>query len=135
MPLPLKEGGPGRMTDPNSQQTVLEIGYSRLGDYVVIELEGEVDVYTAGKLRDAIREKVEEGEYRLAVDLSKVAFLDSTGLGVLVGGLKRLNPHDGKLAIICDNERILRIFRITGLEKIFTIFPGAQALTETRAGD
>jgi len=123
------------MVDPNSQQTVLNVDYSRVGDYLVIELEGEVDVYTAGKLRDAIKEKVEEGEYRIAVNLSKVAFLDSTGLGVLVGGLKRVNPYEGELTIICDNEKILRIFRITGLEKIFTIYPDARDLAGTQAGD
>lgn len=123
------------MVDSNSQQTVLNVDYSRVGDYLVIELEGEVDVYTAGKLRDAIKEKVEEGEYRIAVNLSRVAFLDSTGLGVLVGGRKRLNPHGGELSIICDNDKILRIFRITGLERIFAIYSDARDLAGIQAGD
>ena len=50
-----------------------------------------------------------------------VEFLDSTGLGVLVGGLKRVRAHDGSLRLVCTQERILKIFRITGLTKVFPI--------------
>jgi len=62
------------------------------------------------------------------VDLEKVAFLDSTGLGVLVGGLKRVKPHEGELGIICNQEKILRIFRITGLTKVFPIYRSREEL-------
>ncbi|NED58366.1 STAS domain-containing protein, partial [Micromonospora aurantiaca] len=55
------------------------------------------------------------------VDMEKVEFLDSTGLGVLVGGLKRVRAHDGSLELVCTQERILKIFRITGLTKVFGI--------------
>jgi anti-sigma B factor antagonist len=87
-----------------------------------------VDVYSAPKLRDTIRNLVEEGRYHIVVDLENVAFLDSTGLGVLVGGLKRVKHHQGDLGIICNQERILRIFRITGLTKVFTIYPSREDL-------
>ena len=53
--------------------------------------------------------------------MDKVEFLDSTGLGVLVGGLRRVRAHDGSLDLVCTRERILKIFRITGLTKVFGI--------------
>ena len=89
--------------------------------HTIIEVGGEIDVYTAPKLRERIIELVDEGQYHLAVDLEKVEFLDSTGLGVLVGGLKRVRAHDGSLRLVCTQERILKIFRITGLTKVFPI--------------
>ena len=87
----------------------------------IIEVGGEIDVYTAPKLRDKITELVGNGEYNLVIDMEKVDFLDSTGLGVLVGGLKRVRAHDGSLELVCTQERILKIFRITGLTKVFPI--------------
>ena len=91
------------------------------GDRTVVVVGGEIDVYTAPKLRERIIELVDEGQYHLVVDLEKVEFLDSTGLGVLVGGLKRVRGHDGSLQLVCTQERLLKIFRITGLSKVFAI--------------
>ncbi len=93
------------------------------GPLTVIEVGGEIDVYTAPKLREQIVSLVEEGRYHLVVDMERVEFLDSTGLGVLVGGLKRVRAHDGSLHLVCTQERILKIFRITGLTKVFPIHP------------
>lgn len=90
-------------------------------DHTVIEVGGEIDVYTAPKLRDAMTELVDQGQYNLIVDLEKVDFLDSTGLGVLVGGLKKVRTNDGSLQLVCTQERLLKIFRITGLGKVFAI--------------
>ena len=100
----------------------LEVSSRDVGDYAVIKLKGEVDIYTAPSLRETIVDAVEKGRYRIAVDLDDVDFLDSTGLGVLVGGLKRVKQHDGELGIICNQEKILRIFKITGLTKIFKMY-------------
>ncbi len=92
----------------------------------IIEVGGEIDVYTAPKLRDKITELVGNGNYNLVIDMEKVDFLDSTGLGVLVGGLKKVRAHDGSMRLICNQERLLKIFRITGLAKVFVIH-GSQA--------
>jgi anti-sigma B factor antagonist len=92
----------------------------------IIEVGGEIDVYTAPKLRDKITELVGNGNYNLVIDMEKVDFLDSTGLGVLVGGLKKVRAHDGSMHLICNQERLLKIFRITGLAKVFVIH-GSQA--------
>jgi anti-sigma B factor antagonist len=91
------------------------------GSYSVLEVGGEIDVYTAPKLREQLIELVNEGKFHLVVDLEKVDFLDSTGLGVLVGGLKRVRNHDGSLELVCTQDKILKIFRITGLTKVFPI--------------
>jgi len=91
------------------------------GDKTVVSVGGEIDVYTAPKLREQIVQLVEDGQYHLVVDMEEVEFLDSTGLGVLVGGLKSVRAHDGSLRLVCTQERILKIFRITGLTKVFPI--------------
>ena len=93
----------------------------------VVAVGGEIDVYTAPKLRDTITELVAAGTYRIVVDMEAVEFLDSTGLGVLVGGLKKVRAHDGSLELVCSQERLLKIFRITGLAKVFTIHESTDA--------
>ena len=93
----------------------------------IVAVEGEIDVYTAPKLRDTITELVSAGVYHLIIDMEGVEFLDSTGLGVLVGGLKKVRAHDGSMQLICRQERLLKIFRITGLSKVFMIHASADA--------
>jgi len=95
----------------------------------VVAVGGEIDVYTAPKLRDKITELVGNGCYHLVIDLQGVEFLDSTGLGVLVGGLKKVRAHDGSLRLVCTQDRLLKIFRITGLAKVFDIHDSAEAAT------
>jgi anti-sigma B factor antagonist len=90
--------------------------------YTVIEVGGEIDVYTAPKLRERLIGLVESGSCQLIVDMEAVEFLDSTGLGVLVGGLKRVRAQEGWIDLVCTQSRILRIFRITGLNKVFNIY-------------
>ena len=87
----------------------------------VLAVRGEVDVYTAPRLREKLVELVTDGKQRIVVDLEGVDFLDSTGLGVLVGGLKRARSHDGDLSLVCTQHRILKVFEITGLTKVFDI--------------
>ncbi|MEV5537100.1 anti-sigma factor antagonist [Saccharopolyspora shandongensis] len=93
------------------------------GGITLIEVTGELDVYTAPLLRNRLTDAVNDGEHRLIVDLTGVEFLDSTGLSVLVGGLKRVRAHDGALVLVCSAERILKIFRVTGLTRVFQIEP------------
>ena len=90
--------------------------------FTVIEVGGEIDVYTAPKLKERLVSLVESGSYQLIVDMESVEFLDSTGLGVLVGGLKRARAQEGWIDLVCTQSRILRIFRITGLNRVFSIY-------------
>ena len=101
--------------------------------FTVIEIGGEIDVYTAPKLRERLVGLVESGSYQLIVDMESVEFLDSTGLGVLVGGLKRVRAHEGWIDLVCTQSRILRIFRITGLNKVFSIYDSVAEATAAHA--
>ena len=98
----------------------------------IVAVGGEIDVYTAPKLRDKITELVAAGTYHLVVDMEAVEFLDSTGLGVLVGGLKKVRAHDGSMELICSQDRLLKIFRITGLAKVFVIHDSADGALAAR---
>ena len=90
-------------------------------DTHVIELGGEVDLYTAPEFKERLVQVIEDGKKQLVVDLSKATFIDSTTLGVLVGGVKRLRPNEGQLSLVCSDRNITKIFEITGLDRVFTI--------------
>ena len=88
------------------------------GDCAVLRITGELDAYTAPFLRDRMRDLTAVGVRHVIVDLRGVDFLDSTGLGVLVGGLKRFREHGGSLAPVATKTSILKIFQITGLTSV-----------------
>lgn len=90
--------------------------------YSITEVTGEVDVYTAPQLDEALSAVVEGGHNKLIVDLSAVDFLDSTGLGVLVKALKRVRENGGSLAVVTTTDRITKVFRITGLDAAIGLF-------------
>ena len=100
----------------------LKLGHYSKDGIEVVNAEGEIDIHTAPRLRELLIDLASKNNYQLIVNLEKVGFLDSTGLGVLVGGLKRVRPHDGSLDLVCTEERILKIFKITGLTKVFGIY-------------
>jgi anti-sigma B factor antagonist len=105
----------------------LNIEVEKRDGFSIVGVTGEVDVFTAPKLREQLIDLVDQGEHQIIVDLEDVDFLDSTGLGVLVAGLKRAKTHDGTLSIICTKEKILKIFRVTGLTKVFPIHETREA--------
>ncbi len=90
-------------------------------DTHVIELGGEVDLYTAPEFKERMVELIDAGKKQIVVDLSGATFIDSTTLGVLVGGVKRLRPSGGALALVCTDQNIAKIFEITGLDRVFPI--------------
>jgi anti-sigma B factor antagonist len=100
----------------------LDLETSKQGDASVVSLRGEIDVYTAPRLRQALIDLVEGGAKDIVVDMERVDFLDSTGLGVLVGGLKRVKSNEGELKLVVTQDRIMKIFDITGLAKVFPMF-------------
>jgi anti-sigma B factor antagonist len=107
----------------------LSISTRSEGVHTIVELGGELDVSTVQRLRERLAELIADGHFHLIVDLLGVDFLDSTGLGVLVGGLKRVHPHDGSFQLVCTQERILKVFRITGLINVFSIHASVQGAT------
>jgi anti-sigma B factor antagonist len=100
----------------------LKLGHHGKDGIEVVDVEGEIDIYSAPRLRELLIDLVSKNTYQIVVNLEKVGFVDSTGLGVLVGGLKRVRAHDGSLDLVCTQEQILKIFRITGLTKVFGIY-------------
>jgi len=92
------------------------------GSWTVVDVQGEVDMFTAPKLREALVQETDQGKNRIIVDLTRVSFMDSTGLGTLVGGLKRVKENDGTLALVCSHRPVLRVLSITGLTNVFPIY-------------
>jgi anti-sigma B factor antagonist len=108
-------GAQGRITSTNVQGCAL------------VTVVGELDIHTAPGLGQAISEFVQEGVYDLVIDLTNLEFLDSTGLGVLVAGLKKVNSHEGSLELVCHEDRLLKVFQITGLLGAFCIHDTVEA--------
>jgi anti-sigma B factor antagonist len=107
----------------------LSLAVRTVAGRTVLEIGGEIDVYTAPRLRERLIELVAEGADQVVVDLGRVEFLDSTGLGVLAGAHRRLKAANGSLALVCPHERILKIFRITGLDSVFEIYNSVDEAT------
>ncbi|NLN77067.1 MAG: STAS domain-containing protein [Armatimonadetes bacterium] len=100
----------------------LVIGVRHNGAIPIIDLSGEVDAYTSARFREAMIELIEGGSASLIISLLKVDYIDSSGLGALVGGLKRSTENGGRIVLLCNNPQIRKVFEITGLEKVFPIY-------------
>jgi anti-sigma B factor antagonist len=99
----------------------LSVSSTERGASTVVHVAGEIDVYTAPLLREVLDKQIAAGRTDLVVDLEQVTFMDSTGLGVLVGRLKLVRGQNGSLRIVSAQDRILKVFKITGLDKVFHI--------------
>ena len=100
----------------------------------VLALAGEVDLYTAPEFKQQLLDVIGAGGKDVVVDFSDTTFIDSTTLGVLVGGVKRLRAQEGRLSLVCSDRNIRKIFEITGLDRVFTIYPTRdEALAKTGA--
>lgn len=91
------------------------------GPWTVLAVHGEIDMASAPAVRRAVMDLVGDGVRWLVLDLSGVGFVDSTGLGVLVGALKRVNAESGDMTIVCDRENVLELFAMTRLTNVFRI--------------
>jgi anti-sigma B factor antagonist len=97
---------------------------SRLQDgAVIVEPAGQLDIFTVDQFRDVISGWIDNGHTDIWVNLDGLDFMDSSGLGALVGTLKRLRAHDGSLQLVCTKPSLLRLFTMTGLHKVFAIHP------------
>lgn len=104
-------------------QQKIEIEVSDQDQFKVLRPEGDLDVYTVGSLRDALGSIVEQESPKVVVDLDSVPFMDSSGLGALMGGVRRLREAGGDLAISCTREQHLKLFTITGFGEGVSIAP------------
>lgn len=106
----------------------LQFGISRHGEWAVLSVAGEIDVATAGQLRDQITSMVDGGETHLVTELDQVNFMDSTGLGVLVGAHKALQAAGGAMRVVCTQPSILKVFDITGLNAVIPLVDSLESV-------
>ena len=104
-------------------QQKIDIDIKDAGEYKVLKPTGDLDVYTVGSLRDAIGSMIDQTSTKVVVDLDDVPFMDSSGLGALMGGVRRLREAGGDLAIACTREQHLKLFTITGFGEGVSISP------------
>jgi anti-sigma B factor antagonist len=98
----------------------------------VVALEGELDLERAPSLKWALVDSVDAGRQQLVVDLSQVRFMDSTALSVLVG-VNRSLGDGARMAVVCVNTNVLKIFELSGMDGVFAIFPTVdEALAHVR---
>lgn len=113
----------------------LEFTESTVDDWMVIHASGEVDLHTATDLSDRLLAAIDNGTTQLVVDLTDIGFIDSTGLGALVAAHNGATEHGVSMHVVCPSERLLKLFRITGLHEVFAIYPSvAQAVGEHSNG-
>jgi anti-sigma B factor antagonist len=93
----------------------------------VVNVSGEIHVSTAPSFREQLTEVIESGGSALVLDLSGVEFIDSTGLSVLLNGLRLVSQRHGHLALVCTNPTVMRLFQITSLDATFDIFEARAA--------
>jgi anti-sigma B factor antagonist len=101
----------------------LSIHVHVVDDNQVFDLTGSLDIATSPTVRAALTSASERDSHRLIVDLSRVDFLDSTGLGALIGGQRRAKEFGGEVRLVAKEGQILRLLRITGLLKVFAVYP------------
>ena len=104
-------------------------------DTRLISVSGEIHVTTAPEFSQRLNEAIAAGARRVVIDMTSVEFIDSTGLSVLLNGLRRVTRADGKLALVVTNPTVLRLFEITKLDSTFDIQPDREsALARVQAG-
>lgn len=110
----------------------VEIKSEHEGDAIVYRLKGSLDFETAPSLRAALLEAADEGKHDIVVDLTHLQFLDSSGLGALIGAHKRALEHEGRVRLIISDGPISRLLTITGLMNVLAVYPDIDAALEDR---
>jgi anti-sigma B factor antagonist len=101
-------------------------------DVAVVVAEGEIDIFTAPRLQETLTAALESETRRLIVDITGVSFIDSTGLSVLIGAVRRLQERGTRLGIVGGQRNVMRVFEVTGLQSAFTFYATREeALTAT----
>ena len=102
------------------------------GETHIVAVKGEIDLFTAPEFKQRISAPIDAGRTNVVVDLTATTFIDSSSLGVLIGAHRRLKLRGGTLVVVCDNEAIVKTFRITGLDGVFTL---VRSLDDALDGD
>lgn len=89
--------------------------------FVVLTITGDLEMSSVPGFRQAVIEALADGDRHIIVDFGGTDFIDSTGLGALIGALKRVRVLEGSLQIVCPQERLQELFELTDLHKVFTL--------------
>lgn len=112
---------------------MLEITVDRSGDYTVCRPVGELDAFTVGQFREQLNEL--DTEHRLLIDLTGVPFLDSAGLGALIGGVRRAREAGGEVAVYGPRPAVARLLHTTGFDRVATVAEDAAGAAQAFAAD
>jgi anti-sigma B factor antagonist len=115
--------------------TLLDLHVTTTASCTVVEVGGKIDVESAPELRACLHQTIDAGSRQLVVDLRRVNFINSDGLGVLVGAKRRLRGQDhdnGPIQLVCASGLVLQVLRVTGLDRVF---PVHATLAEALGGD
>lgn len=110
---------------------MLEIQVEQSTDYIVCRPLGELDAYTVGQFRESLAELA--GTARLLIDLSEVPFMDSAGLGALIGGIRRAREAGGDVAVACSRPTLTRLLHTTGFDRIVPVTETVEAAASALA--
>ena len=105
----------------------MEIGIEHLDQITIFSLSGTLDTHTALDVREELLDLIDNGHYRILVDMAGVTFVDSTGLATLVSGMKRCRHRGGDLGLVQLQQRVRIIFELTRLDAAFEIYPDREA--------
>lgn len=105
------------------------------GDLVVVEASGELDFYTSPDFQTCLRHALEGPACRVIVDLTQVTFIDSSALGILVGAARRAATQTTELMIVCPAGNVARVIAITGLTRVFAMYPTREDALRRRPDD
>ncbi|MFL1376646.1 MULTISPECIES: STAS domain-containing protein [unclassified Nocardiopsis] len=106
----------------------LKISSRSQDDLAVVTVGGEIDLYTAPRLRDELITALDEGARRLVIDMSSTEFCDSTGISVLLSAMKRSRDKGGDLELVAPKAAVMKVLQVTGLHEVFVIHPDTDAL-------
>lgn len=110
----------------------LHISTERTGDTLIVRLEGELDHHTAELVRDRVESELDRGAEHLVMSLEGLSFMDSSGIGVILGRYKRVTNAGGRMALCAVNDQLMKLFELSGMLKILRIYPNVSvALSET----
>jgi anti-sigma B factor antagonist len=109
----------------------VKIEYRDLGKHKIIAVDGEVDLYNVGELKKSIFDLIDEEDVEsLIIDMSDISYMDSSGIGALVAGKKKMKVNDGKFALMNIGEDVLNILKLATLDKFFTIYESEKDIVE-----